>query len=67
MVPSGKGLTLKESCPWLRDDAKRREQILDVTERDSVIEGLPPLRAETRLRILQQLTAIVEPASKPAE
>ena len=63
----GKGLTLKEACPWLRDDARRHEQILDVIERDSVIEGLPPLQEETRQRILLQLEAISAPLLTPAE
>lgn len=38
----GKGPTLREACPWLRDDAERHARILDVVERNSVIEGLPP-------------------------
>jgi hypothetical protein len=63
----GKGPTLKEACSWLQDDATRQEQILDVTERDSVIEGLPPFRDETRKQILQQLIAISEPPPRPAE
>ena len=67
MVPPGKGPTLKAMCPSLRDDAQRRAQILDVIERDSVIEGLPPLEAETRDRILQQLEAIGGPEPAPAE
>lgn len=61
MTPSGKGPTLKESCRWLRDDAERRRRILDVIERNSVIEGLPPLREETRARILAELEAMSEP------
>jgi hypothetical protein len=67
MKPLGKGLTLKEACAWLRDDEQRHEQILDVIERDSVIEGLPPLQEETRQRILRQLEAISAPALTPAE
>ncbi|HLA84460.1 MAG TPA: hypothetical protein VJL29_06675 [Thermoguttaceae bacterium] len=67
MVPPGKGPTLKEACPWLRDDAERRRRIVDVAERDSVIEGLPPLREETRQRILRQLEVIASPGPTPAE
>lgn len=55
MTNFGSGPTLREACSWLQDDAQRHQQILDVTERNSVIEGLPPLRDETRLRILQRL------------
>jgi hypothetical protein len=67
MVPPAEGLPLKDACPWLRDNAKRHEQILDVIERDSVIEGLPPLQPQTRQRILQQLSAIAALGPKPAE
>jgi hypothetical protein len=63
----GNGPTLKELAPWLKDEALRHECILDVTERDSVIEGLPPLQAETRRRILAQLQAIAERPVTPAE
>ena len=52
------GPTLREACPWLADDRKRREQILDVTERNSVIEGLPQQQQETRRRILNLLAAL---------
>lgn len=54
----GSGPTLKDACSWLRDDQARRERILDVTERNSVIEGLPPFQAETRRRIMEQLQAL---------
>ena len=57
----GNGPTLKEACPYLRDDNERRERILDVVERNSVIEGLPPFSEETRQRIRQQLEAIDDP------
>jgi fido (protein-threonine AMPylation protein) len=55
------------ACPWLRDDASCRQRILDVTERNSVIEGLPPFRQETRERILAELEAMSEPAAMPDE
>jgi hypothetical protein len=58
MVNFGKGPSLKDFCPWLRDDAERLRRILDVTERDSVIEGLPPFDEEIRRRIAEQITAI---------
>jgi hypothetical protein len=59
----GSGPTLKELAPWIKDEAVRYERILDVTERDSIIEGLPPLEAETRRRILAQLQAIARAAA----
>ncbi len=58
MIDFGKGLTLREACPWLRDDKARREAILDVVERNSAIEGLPPFNEETRRRIMEQLERI---------
>ena len=47
----GKGPTLIEAFAWLRDDAERVERILDVVERNSVIEGLPPFGEDMRRRI----------------
>jgi hypothetical protein len=58
MVTFGKGPALRDACPWLRDSSERHRRILDVTERDSVIEGLPPFREETRLRIAERLAAM---------
>jgi hypothetical protein len=46
MTDFGKGPTLTEANPWLRDEAERIERILDVTDRNSIIEGLPPLSTE---------------------
>ncbi|QDT45194.1 hypothetical protein Pan241w_53130 [Gimesia alba] len=65
----GTGPTLREASPWLKDDAIRRARILEVTERNSVIEGLPPFTAETRSKIMQQLEAMSasEPQPKPAQ
>lgn len=54
----GSGPTLRETSPWLSDDEERRERILDVVERDSVIEGLPPFREETRQRLMKQLESM---------
>jgi hypothetical protein len=54
----GTGPTLREASPHLRDDAQRHERILDVAERNSVIEGLPPFSEELRVRLLRQLAAI---------
>lgn len=65
MIDLGKGPTLREACSWLRDDAERHERILDVVERNSVIEGLPPFREETRQRMLHQLAAAPAPDAAP--
>ena len=66
MEHTGKIPTLREACAWLRDDAERHALILEVTERDSVIEGLPPFEEETRRRILKQLQDLSVRASEPA-
>jgi hypothetical protein len=67
MTDFGKGPTLAEANPWLRDETERGERILDVTERNSVIEGLPPLSKETRERLRSELTARSERARAPGE
>jgi hypothetical protein len=67
MTNFGKGPTLKEASPSLRDDASRIERILTVTEVNSVIEGLPPFDSETRERIRRALMSRCEPDAKPAQ
>jgi hypothetical protein len=54
----GSGLTLKDSVPWLQDDAQRHARILEVAEINSVIEGLPPFTAATRQHFASQLAAM---------
>jgi len=58
MVDFGTGPALKDANPWLRDDAARRERILDVVERNSVIEGLPPFTPEFREQLRRQLKSM---------
>ena len=67
MIEFGKAPTLKDHSPFLRDDAERVERILDVVERNSVIEGLPPLTAELRERLRRQLLDTTAPHQAPAE
>lgn len=64
---SGTGPTLAEISPWLRDAAERHRRILEVAERNSVIEGLPPFTIEVRERIAEQLRQVtaVSPAPEP--
>lgn len=66
-IEFGTGPLLKDACPWLRDDQVRHERILDVTERNSVIEGLPPFQQDTRRRIMAQLQGLAQPPRAPAE
>jgi hypothetical protein len=66
-IDFGTGPTLVDACPWLRDDAARCDSILDVTERNSVIEGLPPFQEETRRRLKEQLLALAPRQPEPAE
>ena len=63
----GSGPILKVASPWLRDDARRHEDILDVTERNSVIEGLPPFAEETRRQLREKLEAMSEQQTTPRE
>ena len=65
MTDFGKGPTLKEASPWLRDNDARIEQILTVTEINSVVEGLPPFQDETRERIRRRLTDRCVPSPRP--
>ena len=44
----GTGTPLRQHVQALRDSKKRREIILDRTERNSVIEGLPRFDAKIR-------------------
>ena len=67
MTDFGKGPTLKEACAWLRDDDARIEQILAVTEINSVAEGLPPFQDETRERIRRRLTSLSAPLPGPGK
>lgn len=69
MKIEGSGPSLIDASPWLRDPAERHRRILDVAERNSVIEGLPPFTDETREKIrveLESLSAAL-PASAPAQ
>ncbi len=67
MIDFGKGPTLKDASPRLRDHHDRIERILTVTEINSVIEGLPPFTEETRERLRDRLTRSSVPAPKPTE
>lgn len=66
-IDFGTGPTLKEACSWLRDDRTRIELILDVAERNSVIEGLPPFQEEFRRRLKDQLLALASQQPKTSE
>lgn len=63
----GTGPKLKDACRWLQNDQARREQIMDVAERNSVIEGLPPFQEETRQRLMKELKDLLAQQLKPAE
>jgi len=66
-IQFGAGPALKDACPWLRDDEVRHQRILDVAERNSVIEGLPPFQEEMRRQLRAQLQGLVRPQPAPAE
>lgn len=64
----GKGYRLRDYCPSLRDPKERHARILDVVERDSVIEGLPRLNPATRARCLRTLKAVErQPVTRPRQ
>ena len=69
MVKPETSPTLIEASPFLQDAEERNRRILDVTERNSLIEGLPALTELTRSRILNRLQAMdsAEPGAEPAE
>jgi hypothetical protein len=54
----GKGKNLRQHSKYLRDPAERRKRIIDVTERNSVIEGLPKLTPQRRASMLRKLKRI---------
>jgi hypothetical protein len=62
---AGTGPTLREASPYLRDDAECIARILDVAERNSMIEGLPAFGEALRQLIRRDLEAIFS-GSAPA-
>lgn len=63
----GTGPTLIEACPFLRDEDERHARILDVVERNSVIEGLAPFTPEFRERLRRRLKELDAQRSAPGE
>lgn len=61
----GGGPPLKETSPWLNDDRERHLRILDVAERNSVIEGLPRFTRAMRERMLKRLASLDVPEQAP--
>ena len=61
----GSSKTLYEGCQWLKDDQVRNERIFEVVERNSIIEGLPPLSQAFRLRLDRRYPSAQKPSSKP--
>ena len=56
---SGTGPSLRESSPYLRDESQCIARILDVAERNSMIEGLPAFDEPLRQAIRHDLQAIL--------
>ena len=54
----GTGPTLRDASPYLRDDTECIARILDVSERNSMIEGLPAFDESLRDSIRRELEAI---------
>jgi hypothetical protein len=62
----GTGPTLVEFSPFLRDPKVRHARILEVVERNSVIEGLPPFTPEFRAYLLERLKMLDSKRVAPA-
>jgi len=67
MTEFGKGPTLQQANPWLCEAEERAARILDVAERNSVIEGLPPFSEEMRRRLQKELSGGSSPGQAPRE
>jgi hypothetical protein len=66
-IEFGSGPKLKQAFPWLQDDKVRHELILDVAERNSVIEGLPPFDDEMRQQFKDDLANLAAKQKSTAE
>jgi hypothetical protein len=69
-VNFGTGRPLTELVSSLRNPEQRIAMILDVTERNSVIEGLPPFTEEFRRQLRDELRAMIlkqQTAANPHE
>lgn len=57
----GNGPSVIETNRWLQDDHQRHLRIVDVAERNSVIEGLPRFTRAMREQMLKRLAALAVP------
>jgi len=60
----GTGPTLRDSSPYLRDDAECIARIMDVSERNSMIEGLPAFDESLRQSIRRELEVLFSGSAK---
>jgi hypothetical protein len=60
----GAGPSLRASSPYLRDEAECIARILDVAERNSMIEGLPAFDEPLRQAIRHDLRAILSDSAR---
>ncbi|MDD4319350.1 MAG: hypothetical protein PHW10_03435 [Candidatus Peribacteraceae bacterium] len=51
----GKGTLLRQHSPYLRKASDRHARILDVAERNSVIEGLPKFSRQMKQKVSRKL------------
>jgi hypothetical protein len=54
----GKGVSLRQLSPRLRDTKQRQRIILDRVERNSVIEGLPAFDASITNACIQEMERV---------
>lgn len=60
----GTGPTLRDASPYLRDDAECIARIIDVSERNSMIEGLPAFDESLRQSIRRELEVLFSGSAK---
>lgn len=63
-VTNPKGI---DGHPLLGDEAELIERVLDVSERDSVIEGLPEFSAEFKNKLREELITLWRQKSVPSK
>lgn len=51
----GKGTSLRAHSKYLKNPKERTKRILNVVERNSIIEGLPKFSKETRRKFARKL------------
>jgi hypothetical protein len=51
----GKGKTLRQHSPYLRNSSERAKRIIDAAERNNMIEGLPKFTKKQRVTLSRKI------------